>query len=106
MNFKVVSGSMHPLIKIGDMLNVDGRQSTYNTFDIVLFKRSARLVVHYVWRNQLEVNNTLITRNLGDIYSDEEPVAKSEVVGKVTNFTFGPGLKFKIVVLCIITGNF
>lgn len=106
MSFKVVTGSMHPLIKIGDMLKVDGQQSTFTAFDIVLFKRSTKLVVHYVWRNQLEVNNTLITRSLEDIYSDEEPVAKEEVVGKVTNFSFGLALKLKIIVLCILTGNY
>lgn len=88
------------------MLKVDGRQLTYNTFDIVLFKRSANLVVHYVWRNQIEANNTLITRSLADIYSDEEPVTKDEIVGKVTNFNFGPLLKIKIVTLCLMTGNF
>lgn len=97
---------MHPLIKIGDMLTVDGQQSSYRTFDIVLFKRSANLVVHYVWRNQLQINNTLITRSLNDIYSDEEPIAKNEIVGKVTNFNFGIPLKAKIVILCILTGNF
>lgn len=97
---------MHPVIKIGDELNIDGRQSAYKTFDIVLFKRSANLIVHYVWRNQMAANSTLITRSLDDIYSDEEPVAKNEVVGKVTNFSLGPVLKLKIIVLCILTGNF
>ena len=105
MSFKVVSGSMHPLIKIGDTLTIDGQQLAYKTFDIVLFKRSANLVVHYVWRNQLEINNTLITRSLDDIYTDEEPVSKNEIVGKVTNFSFGVPLKAKIVILCILTGK-
>ena len=106
MNFKVISGSMSPLIKIGDMLIVSAQQETYETFDVVLFKRSSKLVVHYIWRNQLERNNTFITRSFENIYSDEEPVAKDEIVGKVTNFKIGLLVKLKILTLCILTGKF
>lgn len=96
---------MHPLIKAGDMLTVTEQQETYEIFDVVLFKRSAKLVVHYIWRNQVKRNNTFITRSLENIYSDEEPVVKDEIVGKVTNFKIGMLLKLKIMALCILTGN-
>ena len=103
--FKVISDSMNPLIKVGDTLTVSAQQEYYRTFDVVLFKRSANLVVHYIWRDQLETNSSFITRSLKNIYFDEEPVAKDEIVGKVINYRIGMLLKLKIIILCILTGN-
>ena len=103
--FKVVSDSMSPLIKINDTLNITDQLMNYNTFDIIIFKRSTKLVVHYIWRNQIEFNQTVITRSLKNIYYDEEPVKKNEIVGLVTNFKIRPLLKFKLLALCYIRGS-
>ena len=100
--FKVVSDSMTPLIKISDSLKVVSENKNYKIFDIIVFKRSSDLVVHYVWRNQIEFNQTVITRSLKNIYSDEEPIHKNEIIGQVTNFEIGPLLKYKILFLCFI----
>lgn len=105
VNFKVVSDSMSPLIKVNDTLNVAEQIINYNTFDIIIFNRSAKLVVHYIWRNQIEFNQTVITRSLKNIYQDEEPVKKNQIVGIVTNFKIGPLLKFKLLALCYIRGS-
>ena len=88
LKFRVVSDSMSPLIKIHDELSVL-KKDNYSTFDIILFKRNDKLIVHYVWRNQLAHNNTVITRSLKNIFVDEEPVSLDEILGLVINFKIG-----------------
>ena len=104
VEFRVVSDSMTPLIKIQDTLTVDRVAGDLRTFDIIVFKRSSNLVVHYIWKDRLAFNNTLITRSLKNIYTDEEPVYKNELVGLVTNFKMNSLLKFKILILCLLKG--
>lgn len=104
--FRVVSDSMAPLIKINSTLKIANKNINYKIFDIIVFKRSSDLVVHYVWRNQIEFDQTVITRSLKNIYLDEEPIHQSEIIGQVTNFKIGPFLKFKILFLCFISRAF
>lgn len=106
MNLKVVSDSMAPLIKINESLSLTDHQQLLNTFDIIVFRRSGNYVVHYVWRNQISFNHTVITRSLKNIFTDEEPVRQTEILGRVTNFKISTFLKIKILVLCLLTGKF
>lgn len=102
ITFKVVSDSMSPLIKINEFLKISNENKDYRPFDIIIFKRSSKLVVHYIWRNQIAFNQTVITRSLKKIYFDEEPVHQNDIIGLVTNFKIGPLLKYKILIFCFI----
>ncbi|MGZ3691275.1 MAG: hypothetical protein ACXVAX_07215 [Pseudobdellovibrio sp.] len=95
LKFKVVSDSMFPVIKIGDELSFN-KKEVYNIFDIILFKRHGDLIVHFVWRDQMNFNNTLITRSLKNFNQDEEPVKIEEVLGTVDNFKIPFLTKIKI----------
>lgn len=106
VKFKVVSDSMHPLIKIGQLLTLAPRKPAYKTFDMIVFRRGSNLVVHYVWRDQSARNNTVVTRSLKNIYSDEEPVGLDEIVGEVCDVRCGTFLRLKIVFQCLLTGNY
>lgn len=105
IKFKVVSESMNPVIRIGDELITKKITGDLNTFDIILFKRHNKLVVHYVWRNQKNFNNTVTTRSLQNIYLDEEPVSYSDIMGKVSNYKLSIFKKIKIILLCLIRGS-
>ena len=101
VKFKVVTDSMAPLISIGDEL-LYKKSNTYHTFDIILFARHSKLVTHFVWRNQLDFNKSIITRSLKDFYTDEEPVLESEILGVVENFKISIFTRIKIIYLCWI----
>lgn len=102
LNFKVASDSMMPLIKIDGLLTVVKKTENYKIFDIIIFKRSSKLIVHYIWRNQVEFNQTIITRSLKNIYVDEEPVHKNEIIGVVENYRIGLISKIRIIIFCFI----
>lgn len=104
LNFKVVSDSMHPVIKINDLLQLEPAQNSLKRFDIILFKRNSVLVTHYIWKNQIAFNNSLITRSLKNIYRDEEPVNLSEIVGVVSNYQIPALVRFKVLALCFFKG--
>lgn len=105
IKLKVVSDSMHPIIRIGDELSTENITADLNTFDIILFKRHDKLVVHYVWRNQKDFNNTVITRSLQNIYHDEEPVSYEDLLGKISNYKLSSYIKIKILCLCFLRGR-
>lgn len=105
IKFIVVSDSMHPIIRVGDQLSIEGSPENFNMFDIVLFKRHNKLVVHYVWRDQKDFNNTVATRSIKNIFLDEEPVKYSDIVGKVSNYKLSLGKKIKILLFCFVRGR-
>lgn len=96
---------MAPIIQIGDTLEIVSKLDSIKTFDIILFKRNGHLVVHFVWRNQIKYNSTLITRSLENFFEDEEPIEIKSVVGLVTNFKISRFLKIKIFFLNILKGT-
>jgi signal peptidase I len=104
--FRVVSDSMHPIIKINDNLIFESvAAKELKIFDIILFKRHQNLVVHFIWRNQIKHNQTIITRSLKSIYLDEEPILATEILGRVTNFKFSKFSKFIIFFKIIFYGK-
>lgn len=97
IKYKVVSDSMHPLIKINDELQVTSNKGDLRPFDIILFKRENRLIVHFIWRNQIKYNQTVITRSLKAEYNDEAPVHLSEIIGRIENYKFSFFQKIKFI---------
>lgn len=104
--FKVASDSMYPLIKINDKLVFESvAVDQLKIFDIIIFKRHEKLVVHFIWRNQIRHNQTIITRCLKNIYLDEEPILATEILGRVTNFKLSKFSQFIIFLKTLIYGK-
>lgn len=101
LKFKVVSDSMLPLINIGDELTIK-KDNQYTLFDIVVYSKNSKLIAHFVWRNQISFNQTLITRSLKDFYTDDEPVEESAILGVVTNYKISILTRIKILFLCLM----
>lgn len=97
---------MSPVIKVNDLLHLESFGNELKQFDIILFKRNSVLVAHYVWKNQISFNNTIVTRSLSNIYEDEEPVDLIEIIGKISNFKIPTYLRFKILIFCFLKGKF
>lgn len=107
IKFTVVSDSMIPLIPIGSELHLTQEaHSSLRPFDIIVFRRESRLVAHYIWRNQVAYNGTVITRCLKKKFSDEAPVHQNEILGLVKNYKITPASKVWILFLNLISGKF
>jgi signal peptidase I len=96
--FPIVSGSMEPLIKVGDTIIVEPSSTPLQPFDIVVFRREDKLICHYVLHlNRLPGPDGLariITRGLNS-NSEDFPVAVNEILGRVTNFKISFFMRFR-----------
>lgn len=105
VNFVVASDSMMPLLKVGDHLQLTEKSRNLKIFDVIVFNRQQKLLVHYVWKNQLDFNNSVITRSLKNPYQNEEPVLYSEIAGIIHLPAFSVWLKTKVILKCLIAGK-
>lgn len=92
----IVSGSMIPVINVGETIEVEVGNLDLKRFDIVVFFSKDRLICHYVWRMNRIVKPILIqTRSLSG--GLDLPIALEDYLGKVTNFQLSGWQKFKIL---------
>lgn len=79
---KIVTGSMDPVIKIGEEIVVDVGCRDFKRFDIIVFFQSDKLICHYLWRKNSIVKPVLYqTRALNGGY--DLPVTEELCLGKV-----------------------
>ena len=78
----IASGSMSPLIKTGERVQVEYRQD-YQPFDTVVYHHSdGRLICHYVWqRSELNPGAYLLRSLQGQGF--DLPVAEDSILGHV-----------------------
>ena len=85
--FVVVTGSMVPLIEVGEKIVVDTTVEPA-LMDIVVFWQNEKLVCHILWHKNkiLSASNDEIwvTRSLKGLHSDLA-ITKSDVLGKVVS---------------------
>lgn len=83
---KIVSGSMHPLIKIGDIIQVEAISlEQLEKFDIIVFYQNEMLVCHFVWhKSRFGNQDEVITKSL--IGGEDLPIKKELILGRVKNF--------------------
>ncbi len=83
LKLKVASDSMTPLLKIHDVIEVHQLSRPLETFDLVVFESSGRLNCHFVWRNQIDFNEKIVTRSLREPRADENPIHIKNILGWV-----------------------
>jgi len=85
--FRVVTGSMKPVIKPGDVVEIVPVNTELRKFDIIIFDNSNVLVCHYIWKiNQLSVGSSGPTITTRGLYAKEDlPVSFDRVLGKVVS---------------------
>jgi signal peptidase I len=93
--FKVVTGSMEPLIRIGDRIQVVKRSRPIERFDILLFWNGEVPVCHLVWHvNHLRSETgglVYITCPFNPKFGNREdlPVPEEQVLGHVISHRIG-----------------
>lgn len=93
---KVVSGSMLPIIQIGEEVIIDIGNMEIKRFDIIVFYLDGKLVCHYLWHlNRFLKPILLQTRNMSGRM--DFPVNIEDYLGKVMSHRLSFWQKLKII---------
>lgn len=105
LDFNICSGSMAPLIMVGDQISVKPIEQDLSPFDIIVFWNGEQLIAHFVWhKNRIKVfkKESVITRSLQNPYENDLPINEENILGYVTNFEISTFTKISIFLKCII----
>lgn len=98
----VVTDSMTPLIKVGDMIMVDVGNRDLKRFDVVVFYSDGKLICHYLWAMNRFVTPILFqTRGL-KFGAKDFPVSIDDFLGKVVSHKVSAKDKFFILLKAIL----
>ena len=85
LNFRVQSGSMSPMIEVGDVVSISKVQPfSIRIGDIVAFKDGQNVVVHRVINKSLS-DSKLTFRQQGDTGGAAKLIVAQDIIGKVTS---------------------
>lgn len=89
--FKVTTGSMGNAIKIDDVIIVK-IGDTYNVNDIITYYEDKSFITHRV----VKIDNNFLTTKGDANNSDDTPIVKTQVIGKVVHIISGLGIWQKV----------
>lgn len=93
---KVVTGSMVPVIQIGEEIVVEVGNFDIKRFDIVVIFSQDKLVCHYLWSmNERVLPKLLQTRNMSGM--KDYPVREEDYLGKVISHRLSLWQKIKFL---------
>jgi signal peptidase I len=93
---KVVTGSMVPVIQVGEGIVVEVGQKNLKRFDIIVIFVDGKLICHYLWQmNKLVQPILLQTRNMAG--GLDFPVGLEDYFGKVVSHRISLWQKLKII---------
>ncbi|MFL5814735.1 MAG: S26 family signal peptidase [Bdellovibrionia bacterium] len=88
LSVRVVTGSMEPVIQIGDELLVEDIQEPLKLFDIIVYWNGSVYICHFVWSLNRHTHNAgerwVVTRSLASSREDF-PVLESGILGRVVD---------------------
>lgn len=93
---RIVSGSMVPVINIGEEIVVEVKARDLKRFDIVVFLDEGKLICHYLWTiNRLVEPRLMQTRNT---YGHKDfPIREEDYIGRVISHRLSFWRKLKII---------
>jgi signal peptidase I len=93
---KIVSGSMIPVIAIGEEIMVEVKAADLKRFDIIVFVQHQKLICHYLWTiNKIVEPRLMQTRSMRG--GKDFPISEDDYVGKVISHRLSWWQKFKII---------
>lgn len=93
---KIVSGSMIPVIQIGEEIVVDIKAKELKRFDIIVFVQDEKLICHYLWTmNKIVTPLLLQTRSMGG--AKDYPIREEDYIGRVVSHRLSFFQKLKII---------
>ena len=93
---KIVTGSMLPVIQIGEKIIVEVKARNIKRFDIIVFVQDKKLICHYLWNINRFIEPLLMqTRSLGG--RKDYPIGEADYIGKVVSHKLSFFRKLKII---------
>lgn len=80
---RIVSDSMSPLIKSGEILKIIPLPSKLDRFDIVLFNYQGEPYCHFFWG--INSNDQICTKSLKSPQKNDFPISKNNLIGVIAN---------------------
>ena len=78
----VVTGSMVPVIKVGESVVVEVKANNLKRFDIIVFVENQKLICHFLWQMNTRVSPILYqTRNM--FGGKDFPIREEDYIGRV-----------------------
>ncbi len=101
VGFKVVSGSMEPVIKTGEMIVIE-KSEVLKRFDIVVFRQNSLLICHFIkFINRTPDSNgdpVYVTSGMANPVREDLPVPLGEILGTVVSHRLGRFFRFRFIV--------
>ncbi|MBA2405171.1 MAG: S24 family peptidase [Bdellovibrionales bacterium] len=93
---RIVSGSMVPVINIGEEIMVEIKARDLKRFDIIVFWQDEMLICHYLWNMNRFIKPILMqTRNISG--GKDYPIKDEDYIGKVVSHKLSFLRKLKII---------
>lgn len=81
---RIVTGSMVPVIQVGEEILVEVKAENLKRFDIIVFVQDKKLICHYLWTlNRIVEPRLMQTRNISG--GLDFPIVESDYIGKVVS---------------------
>lgn len=91
--FEVLTGSMRDEIKEHDIVIVKLNEKNYQIGDIVTYKGKSNLITHRV----VEKNGNIITTKGDANNTNDEPISREKIIGKVVKILNKVGILIKVI---------
>lgn len=92
----IQTGSMLPVIKVGEAITVEPHAKNLKRFDIIVFVQNDVLICHYLWNINRVVKPILYqTRSL--VGGVDFPITQDDYMGRVVSHRLNLWWKLKII---------
>lgn len=104
LSLQVASDSMHPLLKIGQLITVQNAAvESLKVFDLIVYWEQGRLQCHFLWHKNSD--GGLITRSLKNPTISDPLVSQQDYLGIVSGTGLSLWHKGKIILLNLLKGS-
>jgi len=79
---RVITGSMHPVIKVGEFIVVEVGNLNIKRFDIIVFYSEGKIICHYLWAMN-KVFKPVLYQARSLFGNKDHPIDESAYLGKV-----------------------
>ncbi len=105
---RIVSDSMHPLIRSGEILSISPLYKELSRFDLIIFDYYGNPFCHFFWSkifNGTENDERIFTRSLKNPSQTDIPILPKDILGLVTNKKINWYLKIKVYLILFLRSN-
>ena len=101
MKCRIVSDSMEPLLRVGDVVEIEpAKIEVLRRFDILVFQQYDKMLCHFLWnKNSTGKHPSITTRSLKKPRADDLPITPDLLLGRVVDRKLS-GWTIAKIILC------